>query len=79
MNNFSKNKKPQTFKSVGFRKSQTIEMFAPQAYSQKECLRRRHTRKKVVATVSRPGARLQANRQAERAFLRKRRNDEAYD
>ena len=37
------------------------------------------TRKKVVATASRQRARLQANRRAERAFLRKRRNDEAYD
>ena len=42
-------------------------------------IRRRHTRKKVVATVRRQRARLQVSRQAERAFLRKRRNDEAYD
>ena len=36
------------------------------------------TRKKVVAAVSRC-ERLQANRRAERAFLRQRRNDGAYD
>ena len=40
--------------------------------------RQRAARKKVVAAVSRC-ERLQANRRAERAFLRQRRNDGAYD
>lgn len=42
-------------------------------------LRRRHNRQKVVAAVSRLWVRLQANMRAEHAFLRKGKNDDAYD